>query len=190
MTLLHILNLDLNQKKCEVKDMCSSESQARVKQSSREIYHRKPEQLRLLLKSVKTECTTPTCYNPENRKIPSLCYGLSLNFLFSGVFLESGTQRNVEYISSSSKDGPVHFLGKGKKLFSSKAKVWILKIWPQRVAFNEAAYWLIGVKFQRGDKVTPKCETPCLYHVRQNHLICLRAFANTRCAIVRPRTHC
>ena len=59
----------------------------------------------------------------------------------------------------------------------------------QRVAFNEAADWLIGVKFERGDKVTLKCATPCLYRVRQNHLICLRAFANTRRAIVRPRTH-
>ena len=59
----------------------------------------------------------------------------------------------------------------------------------QRVAFNEAADWLIGVKFERGDKVTLKCATPCLYLVRQNHLICLRAFANTRHAIVRPRTH-
>ena len=59
----------------------------------------------------------------------------------------------------------------------------------QRVAFNEAADWLIGVKFERGDKVTLKCATPCLYRVRQNHLICLRAFANTRSAIVRSRMH-
>ena len=59
----------------------------------------------------------------------------------------------------------------------------------KRVTFNEAADWLIGVKFERGDKVTLECATPCLYRVRQNHLICLRAFANTRRAIVRPRTH-
>ena len=59
----------------------------------------------------------------------------------------------------------------------------------QRVAFSEAADWLIGVKFERGDKVTLKCATPCLYRARHNHLICLRAFANTRRAIARPRTH-
>ena len=57
----------------------------------------------------------------------------------------------------------------------------------QRVAFNEAADWLIGVKFERGDKVTLKCATLCLYRVRQNHLICLRAFANTRRAIAQFR---
>ena len=45
--------------------MCYSESQAREKQFSREIYDRKPEQLRLL-KSMKTECATSTCHNPEN----------------------------------------------------------------------------------------------------------------------------
>ena len=34
-----------------------------------------------------------------------------------------------------------------------------------RVAFNEAANWLIGAKFQRGFRVTIKYATLCLYHV-------------------------
>ena len=39
----------------------------------------------------------------------------------------------------------------------------------QRVAFSEAADWLVGVKFQRGFKV---CTTPCLHHVQESHLMC------------------
>ena len=67
------------------------------------------------------------------------------------------------------------------------------KIRAQRVVYNEASDWLIGMKFQRGFKVTIKCATPGLCHLRKNHLISLRAFlrsfANTWRAIVRPRTH-
>ena len=46
------------------------------------------------------------------------------------------------------------------------------KIRTQRVAFSEAANWLVGVKFRRGLKVTIKCATPCLHHVQESHLIC------------------
>ena len=64
-----------------------------------------------------TECVVTT------RKIPSLCYGLPFIFLFSGASLKSGTQRNVLFISSSSKDGPVNVLGKSEKVVCSKANL-------------------------------------------------------------------
>ena len=45
------------------------------------------------------------------------------------------------------------------------------KIRAQRVLFNETADWLVGVKFQRGFKVTIKCATPCLCYVRANAFV-------------------
>ena len=68
-------------------------------------------------------------------KIPYLCYDpylksllLLLFFLFPfvfvlffpGVSLESGTERNVVYISSSSKDDPVISLTKAKSRFARR----------------------------------------------------------------------
>lgn len=90
---------------------------------------------------------------------------------FSAVSLESGKQRNVLYINYFSKVGPVHFLGKSKKLLDGE--VVNSKIRVQRVAFNKVTDWLIGAKFPHGFKVTVRCATLSL--------------ANTKLAIVRTR---
>ena len=115
MVLKHILNLGLNQKKMR---------------SERHVFFGNPNPRKAILKrnlSQKTR-TSASIKNARRqlvttRKIPYLCYGLSLKFLFSGVSLESGTQCNVVYIGASNRDGPLNFFGKSKQAFCSKAKL-------------------------------------------------------------------
>ena len=110
------------------------------------------------LKSVITRCATPICYCPQN----TLPYALSLEFLFFGVSLESDTQRNVVYISLSSKGGPVWLC--------SKEKLWTFKLGPNVLHPMRP---LIGVKFQGGFKAIIRCATPCLFHVQENLSWCI-----------------